>query len=431
MRNSLYDSYFYKVWRFLFLNRQKWEISKTSIGRIFQRFYIPYATEVLIFVSIIIFWYEGLITRYWASFPSDWLGITCLILALLFADKKKMFFGKPQLYLLIFYLFIGISGIFALIRGLDPTMVFKGFLLFLQFGLVLFAAQSLESKKKVIDGILVLSLPISVISIYQFLSNTQTSHLWLSPGELQLTRVFAFFGSPNVLGILMAMISILSFGSFLKSKKYYYLIPSGLSVLATGFTFSRSAWLGLVMALAIGIVIYNYKYLIFSPLILLGLIIPQVRNRIEISLSGNYLMDSSLDGRIWALINGLYIFKRYPFIGAGPGSYGGKLAANYASPIYLQGIQNGYTALYFTDNQYLEILVQGGIIGFLSFCGFIISVITSLIQTYRRNKDILVLTGLAVFVCFLTGGLFANVLEFGAIAVPMAIILGMSLSEND
>ena len=130
------------------------------------------------------------------------------------------------------------------------------------------------------------------------------------------------------------------------------------------------------------------------------------------------------------MINGLFIFKKYPFIGTGPGSYGGKLALNYTSPVYLEGIQNGYTALYYTDNQYLEILIQGGLLGIFSFGGFVISALVSLVHKYKGNKDLMTLTGLAVFICFLTSGLFANVLEFGAIAVPMAIILGAELGET-
>lgn len=275
-----------------------------------------------------------------------------------------------------------------------------------------------------------MSLPVSLVSIYQFLSNTQTSRLWLSPGEQHLTRVFAFFGSPNVLGILMAMITILGLGSFLKTKKYYYLIPASLSLMATGFTFSRSAWLGLALALVFTIVVYNYKHLIYFPLILLVFLIPQARGRVSISLSANYLLDSSLDGRVWAVINGLYIFKKHPLMGTGAGSYGGNLATNYASPVYLEGVQNGYTAIYYTDNQFLEILVQGGILGILSFFGFIISVFATLAKKYRKNKNILTLMTFATFVCFLTGGLFANVLEFGAVMVLMAVILGLELGET-
>ena len=430
MKTSLYDSFFYRVWSFLFVDKCKRVASQTIIGKIFQKIYLPYATEALIVISILMFWYEGLFIKYWGGFPGDWLSLSCLILALLLSDKKKIFLGKTQLYLLVFYLFLSISGLFAINRGLDPMLIFKGLLLFLQFGIVLLAAQSLMAKKKILDGILILSLPISIISVYQYLSNAQTSRIWLAPNEGQLTRAFGFFGSPNVLGILMAMIFILGLGSFFKTKKYYYLIPAILSLLATGFTFSRSAWLGLLVALFVSIVVYNYKYLLYFPLILLGLLIPKVRNRIEVSLSVNYLWDSSLDGRVWAMINGLYIFKKYPFLGTGPGTYGGNLAAGYASPVYLEGIQNGYTALYYTDNQYLEIIIQGGLLGIFSFVGFVISALVSLINQYKTKKDVMVLASLSIFICFLTSGLFANVLEFGAIAVPMAIILGIELGEK-
>lgn len=228
----------------------------------------------------------------------------------------------------------------------------------------------------------------------------------------------------------MAMIALISLGLLIKNKNIIYLVTLIPSILAMVFTFSRSAWLGFLLALLLATIIYNYKLLIYSPILLLVLTVPQIRNRLAITLTGNYKMASSLDGRLWAMANGLYIFKQHPLIGAGPGSYGGKLAAEFGSPVYLEGIQKGYTALYYTDNQFVELLVQGGILGILSFVGFIVSVITALVRKSLEKKNILVLAMLSTFFCFLIGGFFANVLEYGALAVPMGLILGVALNES-
>ena len=427
MKTSLFNSYFYKIWSFLFSDKKKWPVSETLIGKAFQRLYVPYLTEILIVLSLVIYWYEGLFVKYWTSFPADWLGLLCLIAALLFADKKKIILGKSHLYLLVFFLIIAISGLLATADGLDSMMVFKGFLLILQFGIVLLAGSGL--RKSITKTVIWIGAPLALIGIFQFMTHMPSSSLWLSPGE-KLTRVFAFFGSPNVFGILMAMVALLSLGQFIKEKKYMYLAVSVTCLISTGFSFSRSAWLGLTLGLIVCLVIYNYKYVVYLPLLALGLLIPQVRNRLFLSISQNYIFDSTLDGRIWALQNGLYIFQKHPLLGTGPGSYGGKLALNYASPTYLEGVQSGYTALYFTDNQYLQILVQSGIIGFLSFVGFIVASFSSLVRKYLVKKDIMTLATVGTFTCFLVSGLFANVLEFGAIAIPMGLIIGMELGES-
>jgi len=177
-------------------------------------------------------------------------------------------------------------------------------------------------------------------------------------------------------------------------------------------------------------VIYNYKYVIYLPLLALGLLIPQVRNRLFLSVSQDYIFDSTLDGRIWAFQNGFYIFQKHPLLGTGPGSYGGKLALNYASPTYLEGVQSGYTALYFTDNQYLQILTQSGILGILAFAGFVVASFSFLIRKYIAKKDIMSLATVGIFACFLVSGLFANVLEFGAIAIVIGLLLGKEMSDN-
>jgi len=428
MKISLSSSYFYKIWSFLFIDKKSHAVSETVVGRVFQRFYVPYLTEVLIVLSLIIYWYEGLFVKYWTSFPADWLGLLCLIAALLFADKKKIILRKSHLYLLGFFLIVVASGMLAIVYGANPMMIFMGFLLFLQFGIVLLAGAGL--RKNITKVAIWLGAPLALIGIFQFVMRIPTSSLWLSPGE-DLTRVFAFFGSPNVFGILMAMITLLSLGQFIKEKNYMYLAISLICLFSAGFSFSRSAWLGLAFGMITFLVIYNYKYVIYLPLLALGLLIPQVRNRLFLSASQAYIFDSTLDGRIWALQNGFYIFQKHPLLGTGPGSYGGKLALNYASPTYLEGVQSGYTALYFTDNQYLQILVQSGILGFLSFIGFIVALFSSLVRKYIVKKDIMTLAAVGVFNCFLVSGLFANVLEFGAIAIPMGLILGREMGEND
>ena len=106
-----------------------------------------------------------------------------------------------------------------------------------------------------------------------------------------------------------------------------------------------------------------------------------------------------------------------------PGSWHGT-----RSPAYLDGMQRGYTALYFTDNQFLEIIVQIGIFGLLSFFGFVVSAYLYLIEKAQK-KDIMALAAGGVFTAFLVAGIFANVLEFGAIALPTGIILGVAFSD--
>jgi O-antigen ligase len=286
----------------------------------------------------------------------------------------------------------------------------------------------LTEKIKVLKYLIFLSLPMTLAGLNQFIMRVQSSNIWVSAKEVGTNRVFAFLGSPNVLGVLLALVALLSLGIFLEEKKKLFLIISLMNVFVVGLTLSRSAWLGLIFGIGAALVLWNYKYLFLAPLTFVFLVIPQVRRRIVAATTPEYFLDSTLDGRIWSFINGAHILKQKPIFGTGPGTYGGQLAVNYASPIYLKSIQNGYTALYYTDNQYLELLVQTGVLGFLAFLGLVISVIVELIEKFKVKHSKITLAVFACFVCFLVASFFANNLEFTAVAMPMALMLGV---END
>lgn len=431
IREAYYTSYFYKVSRLLFVHEKGFLVSESIIGKAFKKNYYPYVSEICLFLSVFLFWYEGLITKYLPILTSHGIASGLLVVGLLFAKKDRIIFGKAQFWYLGFLILSLVSALFAIMQGIDGALLVSGWLLFLQFGLAIFIAQSIVEKNKIFKGLIFLSIPLALVGVYQFIFHIKTSPLWLSSFEKGIdTRAFAFFGSPNVLGILLSIIAILSLSFYLKEKKLYYIAIMFIDVMAVFFTFSRSAWLGLAVGISLILVVYKLKILLFSPVVFLLLLIPQIRERIMAAFSGQYLTDSSLDGRIWSFINGIHIFKQYPFFGTGPGSYGGQLAAQSASPVYLQSIQNGYTALYFTDNQYLEILVQTGLLGVITFFGFIISVFVALIDKFRKKRDILTLAIMGSLACLLVSGIFANVLEFGAVAVPMGIILGRGISED-
>jgi O-antigen ligase len=314
----------------------------------------------------------------------------------------------------------------AAINGLEFGMIMTGILLFSQFILAFITASTYKSKITFINIILILSLPILIVGVFQGIWGEATSKLWVSGAEnLINSRAYGFFGSPNILGSLSMITIIASLFSFLEKKKWYYLVYLLLALIALILTFSRSAWLGLSIGLVVALLIKNWKLIIFAPFSLILLIIPSIRQRLFVATSQIYLVDATLDGRVWSFNNAIEIFKTAPLIGTGPGSYGGQTAIYYNSPIYLQGMQNGYIALPYTDNQWLQVLVQTGIIGFLSVAGFFISHIINNLRQYRKTGDYISLGIIAATIAIFVNGLFANIWEFGAIAVLSGAYLGL------
>jgi O-antigen ligase len=380
----------------------------------------------LTLLSVTLFFYEGFFVRFSPLITNSIIPLILLLIAFLFLDKEKIVVSKSILWYLLFLVTTLVSGVFAL-KQIEPELLIKGCILFAQFLLVILIGSALG--EKILKYIVYISTPLSLTAVYQFIARVETPRTWLAPGEEILTRSFAFFGSPNVLGILASVLVFVSFGLFLKYKKKQYLAFVALNTLVVLVTYSRTAWLSLLMGFAFLVVVLKPKLFLFSPAVLLVFFVPQIRNRLLLATSQSYLYDSWLDGRVWSLLNGIHIFKKYPLFGTGPGTYGGQLALNHASPIYLESMQGGYTALYFTDNQYIELLVQTGLVGILLFLGFLVSLFSELIFKFKKNKDIIGLTAGASLVVFMVSGLFANVLEFGAVAIPVGLIVGAGISE--
>lgn len=397
-------------------------LSDSFIGRLLQELCFPLTSEILLLLSVILFWYEG-------AFPTYSLATITLVLALVFADKSKIKIGKSTIYFISFFVLAQFSGVLAVWNGVNPRLVIMGWLLFTQFLIAILAAQGVAKPYRLLKNVLISSVPMILVGAYQFVAQQPTSSLWVSPAEASIsTRAFAFFGSPNVLGAVLAVVALAAAGVYLETKNKVIALTAVFSTLVLVFTFSRSAWIGFVVGAIVMLIIRNYKLLFLAPLALIVFVFAQVRDRVAVLFTPGYTLDSSLDGRLWALNNGFHIWAKYPLIGSGPGTYGGKLALNAASPVYLQGIQQGYVALYYTDNQWLQLLVQTGIVGVILFALFSVNILIELVSKYNVGKSWVALGVSGAFVAFCITGIFGNVLEFGAIAVPMGIMLGVATS---
>src|SRR5690606_15665586 len=83
----------------------------------------------------------------------------------------------------------------------------------------------------------------------------------------------------------------------------------------------------------------------------------------------------SESGRFFYIKKGFEIFKEYPVAGSGFGSFGGSATLSYGSPIYDHyGIRSDiYGGKYFySDNQYIQIITETGIIGVILFAAFLL-----------------------------------------------------------
>lgn len=137
-------------------------------------------------------------------------------------------------------------------------------------------------------------------------------------------------------------------------------------------------------------------------------------DRIEELHSQEIVDNSNVDGRIFFVKTGFKVFKDYPVLGTGFGTYGSAASMNWNPPIY-EKYQLTYG--FYSDNEYIKDLVETGIVGviiLILFCG-------SIIYSYRTKW-------FCVFYCIIIGwfGLFYNVLEVQIAAFLLWILLGLN-----
>jgi len=411
----------------LFIDGEKDLFKDSKLIGLLSRFNNGKLSMACIGLALACLWYESLFTRLGVSWVEGFnLGAIFLLLALLFCDKQRLRSTRATIYLLLFVLSVIISGLLAAINGLETGMILTGIMLLSQFVLAFIVASTYKSKLVFINVILLLSVPLLLVGVFQGFWGDPTSKLWVSGVETLIdARAFGFFGSPNVMGSLIMITSIMALFAFLDKKKWYYLVFEILALIVIVLTFSRSAWLGLVVGVIIALLIKNWRMVLLAPLGLLALLIPSIRQRLFVSFSQEYLVDAALDGRTWAFNNAIEIFKTSPILGTGPGSYGGQTAIYYNSPIYLRSMQSGYVALPYTDNQWLQVLAQIGVVGFICVGGFFVSHFVNNLKQYKKSGSYLSLGIMAAVIAVIVNEIFSNIWEFGAISVLSGAYLGL------
>ena len=142
-------------------------------------------------------------------------------------------------------------------------------------------------------------------------------------------------------------------------------------------------------------------------------------NRILSLFKGNIYDLSTKDGRIYKIMVGIKVFKDYPVIGSGFGTFGDS-ASLMINPIDFYE-KYDLEDKFYSDNQYLTIIVECGILGTVLMAAFVIS----LIIKYRKN-----ILKLTVVFCVMILCLFYNTLEVQIAMFMFYLFLCLPEKEN-
>jgi len=274
-----------------------------------------------------------------------------------------------------------------------------------------------EKKKKLINyifysGIIVLFLGFVQVFFYPSLKN-----LYYLGWDEHMYRLFSTFLDPNFTGIYLVIIFLLGIYLYLSKKRKIYIVLSTLILIGVFLTYSRTAFITLLISAVSLLIIANKKKLIL-PIVVAILLITFVFPKTFKSEGTDFFRTFSAAARISTMQHGLKIFSDHPIFGVGFNSYRyfqekyGFELTDYAVPS---------RAAAGVENSFIFVLATTGLIGFISYLYLLFRIFSLVLLS--KNKVLSKIT-IAVFVGLIGSSLFINSLFYTFIMFLMWILIG-------
>ncbi|MBU0671112.1 MAG: O-antigen ligase family protein [Patescibacteria group bacterium] len=346
------------------------------------------------------FWEYGSFSLY----AFDALLILLFIISLIIAQKKNLKINASIFALLIFIL----VGFLSMYWALDKDIALYYFIRLFACLAILFIVLQIKFQPIYLAiSIATAGIVQSCLAAYQFFTQGVFANKWLGMAyhgahilgdqvveysDARFLRAYGAMPHPNILAGFLGVSIILSFGIYLGAnknwQKYFALASIVINSAGLFFTFSRSAWLGLAVALLFfGLLtfwIYHTRELSFIklttalllPFILLSIIYPNlVLTRFGFS---ERLETKSIDQRAELQSQSLEIIKDTWPTGVGLG--------NYTKAVHDKIDKNLETYEYQpVHNIYLLILAELGIFGLIFFIFILLSIFRRLDYKNKLN----------------------------------------------
>lgn len=354
-----------------------------------------------------------------------------------------------------FIAFILIGAIASLLNDVSIGAIVFQIRAFVITFLLIYSVKRLQITKADIRLFLWITFAMAMVIVLQgFIEKLTMRSAWmpenwinrqLSPGNA--SRIYGVLNNPNVLSVYVTIAAILTI--YLKrllkptigaTILFYicFILMSGIWIM----TYSRGTWI----AVALGLGLYTlytrkWKFAVKVALVMAlsfgAVALPttyaaqwikqntEIGNfertgevedgpsvgAIEAERIGDTFTDSTFEkslttGRLYVVFKGFEIYKDYPIIGSGFGTFGDSATKSYLSPIYKD---YGITTNIYADNQYIEIIAQNGTIGVILFAIFLVG----MLWFFWKNRHVtpvaipLVVSLIAIFWC----GLVYNIWE--------------------
>lgn len=347
--------------------------------------------------------------------------------------KRVLRFELIDVTVLIFMIITLCGAVFSINRALSlkPGLLYVCFIL--GYFLVVNLIRTPEWSSRCVFMLMLSAFAVSAIGVYENFFG-QLSLTWIDQEMFQDIegRVVSTFANPNVLAEYLILTLPFALATLLTARRpasrLAALIATFTSALCLIYTWSRGAWLGLILALLVFFLIYSRRTVTVLSFGLLGvpflpLILPSTVITRFTSI-GN-LADTSTAYRVHIWMGSLNMARDVLLSGLGSGM--GVFAAVY--PQYSLG---GIEAAPHSHNLYLQLVIELGIFGLLAFIVAMASFARSVLscrtcETVRdRSQYLLTAAGLCAVIAFLAQGMTDYVWYNFRIYAMFWLVLGIT-----
>lgn len=297
------------------------------------------------------------------------VGYGSLLLNLLRDRARELRFSPMNRFILLYAaVYLGATLGSVNFRGsLEPGLLSVAFIL---FSLVLCTAVTNRTQLDTLVALLVLAAAlVSCYGILQYLFGWgYQSKAWVDSDMFSTIsfRVPSTLDNPNMLGQYLILMIPLGGAKLLSAKtllsRLYYLGCCGLMCVCMVLTFSRGAWLGLLLAGAAFLILLNPRFIFLAPVALVLLYFALPASVVARFTSIGNMRDNSTSYRVFIWMGVLAMLRDgYWLCGIGPGD----AAFNLVYPAY------GFSAIEapHAHNLYLQIVCDAGI---AALCVFLV-----------------------------------------------------------
>lgn len=356
------------------------------------------------------------------------------------ADKNTNFnFKFICFYLAVFMLSILFSQIFSLFPSLSLRFLIFHLTCFVMVFILVNCVNTKERLSTVIESLLVGLTFVGLYAIAQFIKGVpvNAAQTDLSVNAGMPGRVYATMENPNNLGQVLILLLPFYIGVVAGSKSFikrFIVIGMGIPpLIALALTYSRSSWIGFAVAAFMFVLLINWRYIplfILAGVAMVPFLPTTVYNRILTIFTG----DSSVSYRFLIYRTIWPVLEKYWFSGTGLGSdVFMKVVQNY--PLHTKVVPPH------THNLFIQVWIETGLIGILSFIGFLGSLIKRGVNAIKpvnaaneksTKGDMYIkytiISGVASLVGILVVGLAEYVWYYPRVMVIFWVVIGLLLT---